>query len=452
MRREAPEAGLRQSLSALTLLAIAASALLPRLAAITLLRHGAIFSDMLTYHERAIRLVRGLPYGDHGRAPFYPYLIACVYRLAGVHATAAYVFQSILEAGAIAFLAFAASRRFGRRAGIAAGLIGSFYPARIVYSGLLLSENAAVILVTLFAGTLLLLEERPSGARAFIAGGLAGMSLLARPPLFLIVGAAVAAIWALSIPVRKRVGLSALALAGFLAAAVPWGWSSRIETGYFVLGDVATGLNLWLGNNPDFHGRYGLPPPVAGFDFSDDYRENARLRREAVAYAVSHPARTVAMWIPKTSYWWSPEHRDLMYLYSNGWIPEVPPVLIWSFYVLVGAGFVLLVPFALRGFFSGVSPARIGCAVGVLAIWGVHLLAFADSRYHMPSLPFLWVFAGIGVARKGRLPAASRAACLALTLLFLVNAAYDLETSASTIESLVRPGGNRTRLGYDLWR
>ena len=407
---------------------------------------------MLTYHARALRIVRGLPYGDHGRAPLYPYLVAAAYRIGGVHATAAYVVQALLESAALVVLASAVSRRFGRRAGLAAGLLGALYPARILYSSLLLSENAAVIAVCLLAAALLYLEERPNVGRAVIAGGLAGLAFLARPPLFLLGVAPLATVGTVRIPAARKLGLAAAALATFLAAPVSWGWTSRVETGYFVLGDVATGLNLWLGNNPDFHGRYGLPPPVAGFDFSDYYRENARLRREAVAYIAAHPFRTAALWLPKSSYWWSPEHRDLMYLYSNGWTPEQRPIVLWIAYAFVAAGFVILVPLALRGALSGLTPALAGCLAGIAAVWGVHLLAFADSRYHLPALPLLWVLAGVGAARSEALSRGRRIVFAALTGLFLANAAYDVATSASTLGALARPGGSRTRMGYDLWR
>jgi 4-amino-4-deoxy-L-arabinose transferase-like glycosyltransferase len=440
------------ALPARALVLLAFIAAVPRLLAVSALRHAVIFSDMMSYHAKAMRVASGLWYGIRDRVPLYPHLVGWVYRFVGVHATAVYVLQASVESAALAAFAYAVSRRLGRRVGLAAGLFGALYPSRFFYSGLLLSENPAIILMSLFVCSLLFLEERPTHARAFIAGSLAGLGFLARPVLFLTVAGALCAVWLMRLPPRKKAGLSALALAGFLAAAAPWTAITRLDTGYWILGDLAGGVNVWMGNNPEAYGRYYLPPVTAHWDTSDYYRLDVQLRREAVHYALSHPFRTAFLWIPKTSSWWSPEHRDLMYLYSNAWIPPVPPGVLWASYLLVGAGFVVLVPVALRGALLRSSPALAGCLAAAASVWGLTLLSWADSRLHMPVLPFLWLFAGLGFACREKLSRRRRLAWVALTLLFLGNAAYDLTTSASTVRRLTQPDGTRTRFGYEIWR
>jgi 4-amino-4-deoxy-L-arabinose transferase-like glycosyltransferase len=441
------------ALPARALVILAALAAVPRLAAVAALRHAAIFSDMMSYHAKAVRVANGLWYGIRDRVPLYPHAIGWVYRIVGVHATAIYVLQASVESAAIAAFAYAVSRRLGRRVGLAAGLFGALYPSRFFYSGLLLSENPAIILMCLFVCSLLFLEERPTLARALVAGSLAGLGFLARPVLCLSVAGALFAVWRMRLTRRRRAGLSALALAGFLTAAAPWIVITRLDTGYWILGDLAGGGgNFWMGNNPEASGRYYLPPATALWDTSDYYRLDVQLRREAVHYALSHPFRTAFRWIPKTSYWWSPEHRDLMYLYSNAWIPPVPRGALWASYLFVGAGFVFLVPYALRGALLRSTPALTGCLAAATSVWGLCLLSWADSRFHMPVLPFLWLFAGLGLASRQRLSGRRRAACVVLTLLFLGNAAYDLATSASTVRRLAAPDGTTLRYGYEIWR
>lgn len=440
------------ALRARALLVLASVAAVPRLLAVAALRHAAIFSDMQSYHSKALRVAAGLWYGIPDRVPLYPHVIGWVYRLAGVHATAVYVLQALAESAAIAAFAYAISRRLGRSTGLAAGLFGALYPSRFFYSSLLLSENPAIVLMCLFVCSLFFLEERPAPARAFIAGALAGLGFLARPVLCLVVVGAFLAVWKLRLTRRQRTGLSAAVLAGFLAAAAPWSVITRFDTGFWIVGDLAGGGNLWMGNNPEATGRYFLPNVTAHWDTSDYYRLDRELRREAVQYALSHPLRTASRWLPKTSAWWSPEHRDLMYLYSNGWIPPVPPETLWASYVLVGAGFVVLVPVALRGALLRSSPALAGCLLAIASIWGLILLSWGDSRLHLPVLPFLWLFAGLGFARRDRLPGPRRLAWAVLTLLFLGNAAYDLATSASTLRRLAAPDGTTLRYGYEIWR
>ena len=434
------------------LLLVAAVAAVPRLLAAAALRHGVIFSDMLSYHAKALRIVQGLPYGERNRVPLYPEMIAWVYELVGVHATAVYVLQSLLEAAAIVLLAYAVSRRFGQKAGLATGIFGALFPSRFFYSGLLLSENLAVILMCCFAAALLFLAERPTPARAFITGSLAGLGYLTRPVLCLTVGGAVALLYLIPLGQRRRLALSALAVAGFLLAAIPWVWITWAETDHVLFGDLAAGTSFWIGNNPDATGRFTLPPVTALWNTSDYYRLDAQLRHEAVDYALSHPGRTIQLWLPKTSYWWSPEHRDLMYLYSNSWISPLPPVAVWLLYFVVGLGFVGLVPFALRGALVGWTPALAGCLIAAGTMWGLNLLSYADSRFHVPALPFLWIFAGLGLASRPRLSGWRRAAFAVLTLLFLGNAAYDLATSASTVRRLTAPDGTTLRYGYEIWR
>ena len=453
VRPAAPPTPGPDALPARVLVLLAAIAAIPRLLGVSALRHGAIFSDMMSYHAKALRVANGLWYGIRDRVPLYPHAIGWVYGLVGVHATAVYVTQACVESAALALLAYAASRRLGRRAGLAAGLFGALYPSRFFYSGLLLSENPAIILMCLFVCALLFLEERPTLARAFIAGSLAGLAFLARPVLCLCACGALFTVWLIRrLARRRRLALSAVVLSGFLLAAAPWIAITRLDTGYWVFGDLASGGNLWMGNNPEAPGGYYLPPSTARWDTSDYYRLDVQLRREAARYALSHPLRTAFLWIPKTSHWWSPEHRDLMYLYSNGWIPPLPAGLLWSIYLLVGAGFVVLVPVALRGALLRSSPALAGSLVSAASVWGLTLLAWADSRMHMPVLPVLWLFAGLGLASREKLSGGRRLAWAALTLLFLGNAAYDLATSASTLRRLTAPGGTALRYGYEIWR
>jgi 4-amino-4-deoxy-L-arabinose transferase-like glycosyltransferase len=435
-----------------SLLVLAAVASVPRLLAAALLRHGVIFSDMLSYHAKALRIARGLPYGVRDRVPLYPRMIAWVYELAGVHASAVYVMQSLLEAAVIVLLASVVSRRFGRKAGLATGIFGALFPSRFFYSGLLLSENLAVILMCCLAAALLFLEERPTPARAFLTGSLSGLAFLARPVLCLTVGGAIVLLCLTPISRRGRLQLGALAVAGFLLAAAPWVWITWVDTDHLLVGDLAAGKSFWIGNNPDATGRFTLPPATAVWGSSDPYLLDARVRREGVVYALSHPGRTILLWLPKTSYWWSPEHRDLMYLYSNSWIPTLPPAAIWFVYLLVGLGFAFLVPFALRGALGAWTPALAGCIVAAVSMWGLSLVSYGDSRFHIPALPFLWLFAGLGLTSRQRLSGRRRAVCAVLTLLFLGNAAYDLVTSASTVRRLAAPDGTTLRYGYEIWR
>jgi hypothetical protein len=136
-------------------LMIFAVALLVRLLHVLQMRRSPFFSvlmgDSHGYDEWAQRLARGDWLGQEVfyQAPLYPYLLGTLYAIAGRHLLLVRVVQIVLGSASCALLALAVARLFGRRAGIAAGLMLALYAPAIFFDGLLQKSVLDVFFVCL---------------------------------------------------------------------------------------------------------------------------------------------------------------------------------------------------------------------------------------------------------------------------------------------------------------
>jgi hypothetical protein len=113
----------------------------------------------------------------------YPYFLAAIFFVAGINASYVYVIQSLL-AGVSATVLWRVVRR---RAGPLVGVAFLAAEALVLYldfvrrlSFKLLSENLFLILFSLFLLALARAVEKPTNARAAMAGALLGLTTLAR--------------------------------------------------------------------------------------------------------------------------------------------------------------------------------------------------------------------------------------------------------------------------------
>ncbi len=98
-----------------------------------------LMGDSRGYDEWAQRIAAGdwLGHEVFYQAPLYPYVLGVIYAVAGRHLLLVRVIQAGIGSASCVLLGLAAERLFGRRAGLAAGLILALYAPAIFFDGLI---------------------------------------------------------------------------------------------------------------------------------------------------------------------------------------------------------------------------------------------------------------------------------------------------------------------------
>lgn len=235
-------------------------------------------------------------------APLYPYWLAGAYALTGVSLPWVRLLQLGLDLVSLVCVALALWRLVNARAAFLAALFWALYQPLIYYSAELLSE---VLVVALMSGMLLAwaLAHRPGGRAplrlwplgvgAFL-GGLAAIT----HPLTLAVSVPFLgwSLWCLHRQYRgRRLVASGALLGGLLVLPVlPVTWRHAQVSGELVWIQAHSGLNLYIGNNPDADGTCNVRPgPAYEALVRRPYLAGARSEAEARRYFRGEVARFV---------------------------------------------------------------------------------------------------------------------------------------------------------------
>jgi 4-amino-4-deoxy-L-arabinose transferase-like glycosyltransferase len=250
-----------------------------------------LYYDGADYHRLAAGLAEhgafGPPVAD--RPPTWPFLLAAVYRVFGVHPTVGLALNVVLAGLAAALVVLLAGRLgLGWRAAAAAGLAAGLCPWFLALGATLYTETAYTALVAALA--LLAVTARDRGARTALwawIGLLTGVGLLLRPQLVLWLP------FALCLAFAGRRPKAAVAFMGaVLVVLAPWTVRNYARLGAFVPFDTRGGATLASANNDLSEGGQstaGLPRFPAGTEVEND----ETFRSAAIHWITADPARFV---------------------------------------------------------------------------------------------------------------------------------------------------------------
>jgi hypothetical protein len=235
----------------------------------------------------------------------------------------------------------------------------------------------------------------------------------------------------------RRAALALVVLAGYTAVVAPWAIRNTRLQGVFTVVDTMGGLNLRMGNyehTPDE--RMWDAVSLRGeqnwvYAFTQEAHEapvtegvkDKWAQRKAFEYMAAHPGTTLRRSAIKFAVFWGLV-RSFIAGVQQGL--DAPPA--WFAYTAAAAILLSYAGVALLGA-AGIWLARPEWRVHVLmllpvvVITGVHALAFGHSRYHVPLVPFLAVYAaGLLHAGAWRTWRSRRGAAVgaALTVLVLI--------------------------------
>jgi len=357
------------------------------------------------------------------RPPLYPAALAAIYSAAGErNFTAVRILQAILGTLTVWIIFVLARNLYDERTGIAAAALFACYPSLVAATGLVLTET----LFTFFLCATCLLMQQALSKRGYgwfaAAGGVLALGALTRSVLWMF--PPVLVLFLLAAGPRREFGRrllqAATVILAFALVIAPWAYRNTKLQKTFTAVDVMGGRNFMMGN-------YEYTPsdrPWDAISASGDQAWHVVLREKmpeskgvtqgqldklalkyGLRYVKEHPGQTLARDVAKFFHFWQLERELIAGLSQGYWGGAnrlgllVAAVAILSCYVGVLLGGIL--GWSLRW------PRQWQMHVFLLLvaafICGIHTLVFGHSRYHLPLMPLLAVYAAAAWSARGEL-------------------------------------------------
>jgi 4-amino-4-deoxy-L-arabinose transferase-like glycosyltransferase len=210
--------------------------------------------DSKTYDETARTFAKNQILGSNffWQPFFYPFFLSVVYFFSDNSIIAAKVIQVLLGALTCALTYRLGEKIFSRRIGIIAGLITAFYGPMFFYDSELLATGWAAFWAVVIVSLFLEVKEKDKGWHWFFLGLSSALGLITRPEFFLIFLAGCIWLW-LRVPRElSLVPRFGAIFAGIALVMVPVSIAAAYATGRFSIMSSSGGLNLYIGNNPNY--------------------------------------------------------------------------------------------------------------------------------------------------------------------------------------------------------
>lgn len=390
--------------------------------------------DSKIYHERALGIAAGDIIGKEAyfhSSPFYPYFIGLVYKVFGVNFTILRLLQFLIGSLNCVLIYLLTKRICAPRKGPAllAGLAAAFYGTLVFFDGDLLMIPLVLLFVLVSVWLLTILPDSAGGPRllrrrgattaaALVSGVALGLAGLGKPNVLLFAPFAVA--WILTgfsrSFYRKRWRAGALFVFGCVLAVFPITLRNYAVSHDFVLVSSNAGVNFYIGNNDLAEGIYFLPPD-SGLDNARLYLSSRAAAEEATGKSNLKPSAVSAYWTGRALDFFERRPGDaaalLLRKFRLFWNHyEIPNhhnkyFIARTYAPFLGAlpvGYGLIAPLAAIGLFllllnrPVAPPVRL--YIGFAAVYMLSLIPFfITARYRLPVVPFLVVFASMGVWR-----------------------------------------------------
>lgn len=357
------------------------------------------------------------------RPPLHPGVVAAIYRAFGVeNHTAVRIAQAVVSLATVVVTYVLADKLFDRRTALWAAAFVCFYPSLVLTTNLVLTETLFTLLLMTFC--LCLMTAWQSGGAAWFAaaGATLALAALTRSVLWVFPPVLVVFLWFALAEVpwqRRAVQIASLVLA-FVVVLAPWSIrNSRLQK-TFVTVDVMGGRNLMMGN-------YEHTPLYRAWDaigvtgekswYAVLAREEPRDKgatqgqrdklamRYGLRYAVSHPVLTAQRSTIKFFNFWQLEREFVAGAQRGYWGIDNRAAVLLLAAVVVGcyvaamaggiAGWWMLRPSDKRFHWFAL------LLVGFVCL--VHTAVFGHSRYHLPLMPLVLIYAAAAVVQRGEI-------------------------------------------------
>jgi tetratricopeptide (TPR) repeat protein len=374
-----------------------------------------LMGDALAYDNWAQRLAQGGWFGSEVfyQAPLYPYALGLLYALVGRNLMIVRLVQAIVGSLACAALCIAAGRWFGRRAGIASGVILACYGPALFFDSLLQKSVLDIFLLCVVLLLIALEEGRVSIIRATLLGTALGCFALTRENALVFLPIILGwFIWR-GHPWVPRV---AAVLVGTLVVLAPVAVHNRMAGGAWVLTTSQLGPNLYIGNSETATGTYVALRRSRG-NAAFEQHDAMELATRAVGRPLS-AAEVSAYWSGRALEWirthpqrWLRLTGFKLLLVANGReaadTEDLSTYAEWSWPLRLSntlANFGVLAPLGVFGvWLTRYRWRQLWVLYALGATYAVSVaLFYVLDRYRYPLVPFLTVFAGAAITEAPR--------------------------------------------------
>jgi tetratricopeptide (TPR) repeat protein len=405
-------------------LVIFAAAFVVRLVHLWQIRPAPFFSvvmgDARAYDEWARQIARGdwLGHQVFYQAPLYPYFLGILYAMAGRDLVVIRVCQAIVGSIACVWLALAGRQFFSRRVGLIAGLMLALYAPAIFFDSLLQKSVLDVFLMclTLWIVSGLAVREARDGWPWLWLGLATGALSLTRENAVVLAGVMLVWIVVRDQTGRERVAAAGAFVFGLALLLVPVLVRNHIVGGGFYVTTSQFGPNFYIGNNPTADGTY--TPLRVGRGSPEFERQDATELAEHAAGRHLTPAEVSTYWqdraldfiTSRPAAWLKLLARKAALLANATEMIDTESQASyaeWSAPVRIGSlvgHFGILVPLAALGVWATwPQRTRLSILYAMAAAYAASVLMFyIFARYRFPLVPFLVLFAAVGLASAPR--------------------------------------------------
>jgi tetratricopeptide (TPR) repeat protein len=382
--------------------------------------------DSLTYDQMAKGLIKtgSLTYEFFWQPLFYPLFLSLIYKLSNSSILTVKIVQALLGSVTSVLVYFLGKKLFNKTAGVLSGAFIALYMPLVFYDGELLAAGWSAFWAVALMLALIKTAEKPNLCSCFALGLFAALSIITRPEFLFFFTAA--SIWLVLIWIRRHTNPKkivlylSLLLAGFLSIASPVAFLSYRTVGKASFLPYSGGINLYIGNNPNYKETINIRPGLAwrkltelpanygikgGFEqkqFSSDKALNYIHTQEqffsdkAINYIRTQPASFLKGLLYKSAQFLSsretPRNLDI-YIFRK-W-SSLLQIGLWKS-GRFGFPFGLLLPLAVIGLIFN---WRKVCAPVwlFLILYPVSvILVFVASRYRIPIIPLIAILAAAG--------------------------------------------------------
>ncbi|MEX2187960.1 MAG: glycosyltransferase family 39 protein [Pirellulales bacterium] len=354
------------------------------------------------------------------RPPLYPALVAVIYQLFGVdNFTAVRIVQAILSLATVVVTYRLAGRLFDDRTALCSVAFVCFYPSLVFTTNLVLTETLFALLLMVFCLFIQSAWRSNRVAWYVAAGATLGFASLTRSVLWLFPPFLAVFLWMAlkECSPSRRAGQIAAAVLAFAVVLAPWSIrNSRLQQ-TFVAVDVMGGRNFMMGN-------YEHTPLYRAWDAisvtgeeswyavlaRNEPRDKGATQgqrdklamRYGLRYALSHPTLTAQRSTIKFFNFWQLEREIIAGAQRGYWGVDQRIVVLLLAAVILGS-YVAAMAGGIVGWFV-LRPTDVRfhwfCLLVIGYVCLVHSAVFGHSRYHLPLMPLVLIYAGAAVVHR----------------------------------------------------
>lgn len=336
--------------------------------------------------------------------PLYPVLSAVVYYLTNHSHMAMLIIQSLVSSLIPLAVYFIAIRLASHRQALLAALLVAFHPGLVVYSVFKLHSLVLdTFLYLLFIVAVLKFIENPGVKNAFLAGIIAGFSLLSRITILPFSGICLVFMYIFprGIEKVKRIKYILIICAFALLVYSPWIIRNYKVMHKFVFMQTCAGENLWVGNNPlssgsaitetgeSIHGRMPIEMRQT-LNRLDELQQVRYYNEYFLKFIKEQPRAFVKLFLKKLFYfWWFSPHTGL--LYKKLWLQ------IYKIYYGLAALLAVVGLFCLLFKYKSNYLYTLILLIYMFSISLIHAVVNIDTRHRWTVEPIMIIFSSIGL-------------------------------------------------------